>query len=192
MRKHRVSTTISEKHWEMLKKHTEKFESQQKVLEFALESMENNSGHAPVLSIEEDLRMRSFKELKGSVVVIHKEQLKALLEEAINIDRIGEKIKKGNTVAYLSQWYYKKPIKRCTLKEILEVTVTFFKAGNLIDDVSYMDNGSFYTLSLLHSMNRNCSEFCRVILEGLFENYGAKYESEVFENTIFTKIYKNP
>lgn len=40
MSKRRVSTTISIKHWELLKKYTEKYETQQKVLELALESLE--------------------------------------------------------------------------------------------------------------------------------------------------------
>ncbi len=42
LHKHRVNTTISEKHWEILKKHTGKFETQQKVLESALQSFEEN------------------------------------------------------------------------------------------------------------------------------------------------------
>ena len=53
LKTHRISTTISQKHWELLKKHTEKFETQQKVLEHALESLENSSKQNPELTREE-------------------------------------------------------------------------------------------------------------------------------------------
>jgi hypothetical protein len=45
MKKYRINTTISLKHHEILKRHAEKFGTQQSVLEHALESLENNLNH---------------------------------------------------------------------------------------------------------------------------------------------------
>lgn len=59
LQNHRISTTISQKHWELLKKYAEKFETQQKALEHALESLENSSKQNPALTEEENLWMRS-------------------------------------------------------------------------------------------------------------------------------------
>jgi hypothetical protein len=54
---HRISTTISQRHWALLQKHAEKYETQQKALELALESLENSAKQSPVLSQEEKLWM---------------------------------------------------------------------------------------------------------------------------------------
>jgi hypothetical protein len=58
LKTHRISTTISQKNWELLKKHTKKFETQQKVLELALEGLENSSKQNVTLTEEEKLWMR--------------------------------------------------------------------------------------------------------------------------------------
>jgi len=55
LKNHRISTTISQKHWELLKKQSEKFETQQKTIEFALESLENSSKQSPALTLEENI-----------------------------------------------------------------------------------------------------------------------------------------
>ncbi|WP_230627865.1 hypothetical protein [Methanosarcina barkeri] len=55
MKKHRIATTISEKHWILLKKYGEKFETQQKALELALECLENNSKQCPKLTIKQNI-----------------------------------------------------------------------------------------------------------------------------------------
>ncbi len=53
MKKYRINTTISLKHHQILKRHAEKFGTQQSVLEHALESLENNLNHpSPELSPE--------------------------------------------------------------------------------------------------------------------------------------------
>jgi hypothetical protein len=89
MNKRRVCTTISAKHWELLKKYTAKYETQQKVLELALESLENNSKHITALSQEEEHWMRIGREAKSVACLIQKDGLKELLKTA-DIERIKE------------------------------------------------------------------------------------------------------
>jgi hypothetical protein len=59
---HRISTTISQKHWELLKKHAEKFETQQKALELALESLENSSKQSPELTRKRNIGCASGRQ----------------------------------------------------------------------------------------------------------------------------------
>jgi hypothetical protein len=68
LKNHRISTTISQKHWELLKKHAEKFETQQKAIETALESLERISKQIPALTSEEKYWMR-LKKIKSLVII---------------------------------------------------------------------------------------------------------------------------
>lgn len=80
MSKHRVCTTISAKHWELLKKYTAKFETQQKALEAALENLESSSKQNPAISQEDRfwLQMRELKVL----IHIHKDVFLEMVKTA--------------------------------------------------------------------------------------------------------------
>jgi len=80
LNKHRISTTISQKYWELLKKQVGKHKTQQKALEFALESLENNSEPSPVLTPEEKLLLSIIKAKSGCLV--QKDNFRDLLESA--------------------------------------------------------------------------------------------------------------
>ncbi len=50
MKKYRINTTVSSKHYGLLKKHAEKYASQQKTIEHALELLDNNpSQSSPII-----------------------------------------------------------------------------------------------------------------------------------------------
>jgi hypothetical protein len=87
LKRHRIATTISEKHWELLKKHAEKFETQQKALELALECLENNSKQFPELTLEQKIWL--LCESADSMCCVQKDALKILMETA-NIKRFKE------------------------------------------------------------------------------------------------------
>lgn len=189
MNKHRVSTTISEKHWGLLKKHSAKLDTQQKALECALESLENDSKRMPVLSPEDQLWMRTGKEMKA-VCIIHRDILKALMETA-NVERVGEVITSLKPAEYLMTWFYQKPLKNCSLREVLEGLLFFIKTGNMIDIINYTDDGNYYTLKIIHSFNVNNSKLFKILIQSLFDAYGARTESEISDSSLFMRIYKN-
>jgi len=56
---HRLSTTISPDHWELLKKYLKKHKTQQKVLEVALDNLDNNSLQEQMLSPDDKLWLPS-------------------------------------------------------------------------------------------------------------------------------------
>jgi hypothetical protein len=71
----------------LLKKHTEEYETQQKVLELALESLENSSKQSPMLTEEEKLCINLIQ--AKSVCIFEKNEFKILIENC-NIELLLE------------------------------------------------------------------------------------------------------
>ena len=189
MKKHRLNTTISARHWELLKKYANKFETQQKALESALESLDNNSKQIHTLSPEDELLLRAVKDMK-TTIPIPKDLYKVLLK-SMYIERIEAELKDVNSGKYFTTWYYQKPLKKCSLEEILNSIVLFFKSGNIADSVDYIDKYDYYSLRFIHSLKLNHSKLLKIMIEALFEEYGARIESEIADDGIFMKIFKN-
>ena len=78
--KHRVSTTISQRHWELLQKHARKYETHQRAIEVALEILEYSSNKSQELTPEEKLWLRLKRE--NVVCVFEKYAFKLLIENA--------------------------------------------------------------------------------------------------------------
>lgn len=189
LKKHRISTTISTKHWELLKKHAAKLETQQIVLELALESLENNSKHNPVQSPEEELWMRIGREVKTACLV-QKEGLKELIETA-DIERVREYATHQKPIEYTIEYFYQKPLKECSLKEVIDGIVVNLKISNWLDTINYTDDGDHYTLKITHSLGLNNSKIFKIVNESVFKTYGVKAESNISEKSVFMKIFKN-
>jgi hypothetical protein len=192
MIKNRVCTTISAKHWGLLMKYREKFLTQQKVLEAALESLENNSKQSnqnSALSSEEHDFLLARGAMK-SACIIHRDIVKALIDTS-DIERIGEIINNQNPMEHLIAHYYQKPLQKCNLKEVLDGIIFFTRSGNVSDIINYTDEGNYYFLKIIHSLNHNCSKIFKIIIENILKTYGAKTETETSEKTVFIKIYKN-
>lgn len=189
MKKYRISTTISPKYWALLKKHAEDLESQQKVLELALECYDNRSKHIPKLSPEEELWLRIGREVK-SACLIQKDALKELLESA-DIARFGEYIAHEKPVEYVIEYFYQKPLKECSLKEIIDGIVLNTKVSNWFETINYTDDGDHYTLKFTHNLGLNGSKIHKILSESVFNTYGVKIESKVSERSLFMKIFKN-
>jgi len=190
--KRRVNTTISTKHWEILKKQAEKYESQQKVLEAALESFENYSKKSPALSPEEQHWIRIGREIMAPAVgiIIHKELFKALIETA-DFELIAEVITNQKLAEHMGFWYFQRPFNKLSLKEVIDGLILYFKMGFLLDAISYTDEGNCYMLKITHSININYSKLLKMCIEDVLNVCVAKNESEIYEKNLFIKIYKN-
>lgn len=188
LKTHRISTTISQKHWELLKKHTEKFETQQKVLELALESLENSSKQSSALTEEERiwLTQRSMKTICSSL----KDSIKVILE-TVNIEMFNEYLNKYKPLEYTMEYYFQKPLKEISLKELLDGVVITGVMSNWFDTIDYTDDDNHYTMLITHSLGLNSSKINKMGIESMFETYGVRVESTISEKTIFMKIYKN-
>lgn len=188
MKKRRISTTISPKHWELLKKHTAEFETQQKVIEYALERLENGAKHYPI-SKEEEFWRRVGRE-PMSACLIQKDGLKMLIETA-DMDRFMEYAANQKPEEYLIEYYYQKSLKECSLKEIMDGIVIIARMSRWLETINYTDDGDHYTLKITHNLGIKNSKMFKIMNESVFKTYGAKTESEISERSLFTKIYKN-
>ncbi|MCZ7395560.1 MAG: hypothetical protein ABOK23_06505 [Candidatus Methanoperedens sp.] len=185
MRKHRLSTTISGKHWELLKKHANMFETQQKALERAIELLENRQGTA--LSPEAKFWVHIGTEV--GICAVSRDTLRALLENS-DIERVFQMTR--GEVIYGLEDQCNKPLKKINLKEILEAIVFAGMASNWFDLVGYRDKGEYYCLKFAHSLSLNGSKLNKAWIEELFKAYGARTESHVSEHSVFVKVYKAP
>lgn len=188
MKTHRISTTISQKHWELLKKHAEKFETQQKALELALENLENTSRQIPELTLEEKYWMRL--KLAKSLVIIEKTAFKSLIETA-DIELLSELFLKNKIIEYTIEFYFRKSLKECGLKEIIDGLVINLRITSWGDTVECTDCGTHYKLIITHDLSFAFSKLVTIWIENMFKAYGVNVESIYSIKTIFIKIFKN-
>lgn len=189
MKKRRISTTISAKHWELLKKHTTELETQQKVIEFALEGLENGAKHVHAMSREEELWMRIGREVK-SACLIQKDGLKELIGTA-DIGRYIEYVSRHKPIECVIEYYYQKHLKECSLKEVIDGIIINARISNWFDTINYTDDGGLYTLNMTHTMGINSSKMLNIVIESVFETYGVETESKISESSLFVKVFKN-
>lgn len=130
MKRHCIATTISERHWELLKKHAEKFETQQKALELALEYLENNSKQCPELNTEQKYWLAC--ESISSVCCVQKGTLKILME-TVNHERFKEYVTKNKPIECVVQFFLQKPLNECSLKEVVDGLTIIFRTSHMFD-----------------------------------------------------------
>jgi hypothetical protein len=188
MKKHRVATTISEKHWELLKRNAEKFETQQKALELALECMESNSKQRLMLTEEEKFWTHAASD--KTACIVQKDFLKMLIENS-DIEFHKEYVTRNKPIEYTIEHYIQKPLKECSLKEIVDGLTIVFRISHLFDTIDYKDNGDYYLLMVTHSLGLNSSKLNLLTFESVFNTYGVKVWSMISEKTIFMRIFKN-
>ncbi len=187
--KRRISTTISLKHWELLNKFSDKYDTYQRVLELALDCLENGSNYRPALSREEELWMRIGRDIK-SACLIPKDGYKVLIADA-NLERFKKYVADQKPLEYMLEDYCQKPLKECGLKEIMEAIVITGKVMNSFDIINYTDSGDHYTLKMTHEMGLKNSEIVNMMIGSVFKTYGAKIESKVSERVLFINVFKN-
>lgn len=188
LRKHRISTTISRKHWELLMKNVEKFETQQKVLELALENLENSSKYSPQLTEEEKLCMRLIQ--AKLPCLIERDCLKMLLE-TVDIELYRAFVARQKPIEYVLEQHFQKPLKECSLKEIIDGLVINCRISNWFDTVDYADDGSHYVLKITHRLGLNASKIMEMLIGSVFKTYGVRNESTISAGAIFIKAFKN-
>ena len=191
MKKHNIHTTISLKHWDILNSHLEKCETQQKVLELALEKLDIDSNVSRPLSLEERQWMRLGKDLKGTIFVLTKNGAKLLYETA-STELFREYIEKEKPLEFTVEYSCKKPLSDCNVLEIIDVIIYNFKIQNSADSVYYAKNGDHYTINVTHGMGLNFARISTMMHESLFKSCGIKADCSYSEHSINFKIYKNP
>jgi hypothetical protein len=187
MKKHRVNTTISQEHYEILKESAKEYGTQQKVLEHALDNLKKDS--TDKLSPQLELWMRIGKEIRNTIIFVQKD-LGTLLFETIDFHRFQEYIQRGAPVKFGVEWYYNKPLEQCTLPEIVKYIMVLLDIQGGADTISCTENDELYQINYTHNMKINTSRVIKIMIESLLESYGAKYETDYSQRNVFFKIYK--
>jgi hypothetical protein len=185
---HRISTTIKQKYWELLNKHVEKYGTQQKVLEVALENLEHSSKQSSA-STWEDRYWMLLKSTKLACCV-QKDCLRILIKTA-DTELFKEYVTCHKPMEYAVEYYLQKPLKESSLKDVINGLVIISRLSNWFDTVDQTDDGGHFTLIITHSLGLTNSKLHLMAFESLFETYGVKTKSTISEKTIFVKIFKN-
>lgn len=188
MKKYRICTTISTEHAKLLKNYTEKLGTQQKALELALENLRKEE-QTQMLSQEELLWLRMHKELKPIIVCIHKDIFLEMLKTN-STERIAELFTKLNLAEHQVVYYYQRPLKELSLKEVMDGIVITTKMVGLLDTLDYSENTSHYSLKATHSCGGTVSYLFKIFFENLFKAYGVKTNSTISQHSIFIRIFK--
>ena len=188
MKKRRISTTISTKHWDLLEKYTERFETQQKALEHALENLENE-GNNKIQSEEDRIKLK-FMEFKP-VCVFHKDIALELFRTA-DCERLGKLLIDMKIAEYQLLLCYQKHLKDMSLKEVVEGIVVTSRVANWLESIEYIDSGNCYTIMATHNAkDTNFSKIFEIFFQSLFETYGVKTESTMTGHSLLMKIFKD-
>lgn len=175
-----------------MNKYKEKYGTQEKALEVALENLDKNSSLTPELTPEEKLCLDIYR--KKLAIIYERTGFKALMgtlktyEDILSVmDCHGEE----GPLKFVIEYYLNKPLKDCDLKEILNVMVINARTSNWFDSVDYTDEGTHYKFIMLHSMGINCSEISSLAIRRFFDSYGVKYDINISSKSVFANIFKN-
>lgn len=189
MKKYRVNTTISQKHHDILKEFSEKYGTQQKTLEHALESLKNNLNHVFELSSDEKLWIRIYREILDINTILPKDLTKKFLEN-MDVDDFRDYVKNAKPADFAVEWYHNKPLKECTLHEIIEAVILNIKMQSSADTVNFTEKDNCFTITLTHNLGINNSKCLVIMNESVFKSFGANFESDFSERGVFFKVYK--
>jgi len=185
----RISTTISPKHFALLKKLAKVHGTQQKVLELALETFDKNAHQDPVMSPVELFVLHTWKDKLSCVV--YKDLFSNLLKNA-DLNECEEWYKANKMcMAFAIEFFYQRPFKELSLREILDGLVSLASVSNMFDRFTYSDDGDHYMIKIYHSLGLNGSKYILFTVENIFDFCGVKYKTSVSEKTLFVKVYKN-
>lgn len=191
MKKYRINTTISQKHHAILKEYVEEFGTQQSVLEHALEGLKNNSNQSLGLPPEEEeLWIRLGRELKEVLLLFQRDFSKILFETA-DIEQFSKYIQKEKPVEFAVEWYYGKPLKDCTLQEVMDAVILNIKIQGTSDSLSFKEYENGYNINLTHSLGIKASTMLEMMNGSVFDSYGVEFESHCSERSVFFKVFKS-
>ncbi len=74
------------------------------------------------------------------------------------------------------EYVLQKPLKECSLTEIMNGLIIVTNAIKWFDTAHYTDDGSHYTLRMTHSLGLNASKLNIIAFESLFKTYGVKWK----------------
>ncbi len=189
MNKRRISTNISQKHWELLLEYVDKLGTQERVLELALESLRDSSKQNRASLTREEIAWMKLKKEKR-VCVVDKSAFKLLIQKA-NIESFYEYFIQNKLIESRIELLFQKPIKELNLEELVIGIVSASKLTNWIDTVEYTDNDTHHSVLMSHSLGSEISKVISDSYRNMFNSKSNMVEIAYSTNNIFIKIFKD-
>ncbi|MEM2924554.1 MAG: hypothetical protein QXJ68_02550 [Methanocellales archaeon] len=157
----RLNTTISKMHYQILEKYKERYGSQKKTIEAALELLEKQNN--PGLSSEDELWLKLRKECDIAAFsrVTARDIIAGKPEEAI----------KNNYLPFYLEWLYKKPIAQLSLEEVLSGLKKLLETINICKCLNFSRELNTFRVVGYIGMNYETSEFYAKYISYFLERY---------------------
>jgi hypothetical protein len=188
MKKYHVHTTLSPRHREILDKYKEKYGTHQKVIEQALDRLDKGPKNVPLPSEKGEIQAQ-FDDKSGMMRLTLKEIMNIFIETA-DIDRFKTYTAERKPSEALVEYYCQKPLKECSLKEVMDTLATISQYAYWFDKVIYEDEDDRYMMKIYHSSGLNNSKVFEVIFGSLFKALEADYEIKISDRSLFIKVLK--
>jgi hypothetical protein len=171
MRKRRLSTTISHEHWEILQKNLKKYGSQSKVLEAALERLDNDA----LFRLDEIQRKRVDLLNFPGAVLINRRCIKHTLEGR------WERIVEEGLFEFGILVTSGKLTDRFTFHELVASFCYLLRLLNLFEEIAYEEAGDTCTVKLWHHEGKTYSKYFAYLHELFFRRQGIECKTEISE-----------
>jgi hypothetical protein len=184
----RIYTTISKKHYSILKKYEEKYRTQAKTLELALELLNGK----PLLSEEEQIWRIVYKTPRA--VTINRDLLIRLFEVFLERNGGEQELRdlctKSGYLCTLFLSILGKPVDQANLREAVDALYMLYNFSHFFERVSLREQDNFYELTLTHPGNKFYSMAFKIFTEIILKDLNLKIESRIEEHYLILKIYK--
>ena len=94
------------------------------------------------------------------------------------MEKFQDYIKKETPTEFALEWFYHKPLKECSLQELIDALLLKIKVQGGFDTLNCSEDDKCYSIDMTHNMGINCSLMNVIMYESLFKSYGARFESD--------------
>jgi hypothetical protein len=176
--KKKLSTTISALHWEIIKRYLKKFGSQRRVIEKALELLDNSKYEIN----EEKLRLA----MDPDAVVVHRSWFEAAMKND------WKSVENSPVAEFGVMILKKKPLHKMSFKEQVHSLCDLIEASCQFERVirDEEDDGSI-KITLTHHGGREVSEHLSKLGKKYFEDLGINFEMVLSDYYIMYRAWGN-
>jgi hypothetical protein len=110
--------------------------------------------------------------MRSSISIVHRSFFEELIDTADceNMFKIYAKLRPAE---YLVVWYYKKPLDKCNLEEVIEGIIFTTEIANWFNALNHKDEGNYYTIEVNHVLKMKGSILFNLNI-GTFGHYEPK------------------
>jgi len=133
--------------------------------------------------------MRVGREIKDLLMIFNKNTAKMLLETA-DMERFREYISDQKPLEFTCEWYYNKPLKECSLQELIDGIILGMNVLGPNDTINHTEDDDCHMIIITNNLGINLAKLMIMEFESLLKSYGVKAETHFSKRAVFLKIFK--